>query len=107
MGRHFRSFAIFPCLWLSFEEMFKSLGMDDDARDAVFHQSGNDGNDVYYLLSTTLLYEFIFETVLVPTPRARTPPPPAPPATHCASCTSFDHSSTADPPDVFCGVYHG
>ena len=41
--------------------------MDEAARGAVFHQGGGSQGasegDMYYMLSTTLLYEFVFETV--------------------------------------------
>ena len=65
--RRIRSFAIFPGIWKAFEDLFESLGMEKEAREAVFHQNGGDQSnpetDMYYMLSTTLLYEFILETV--------------------------------------------
>ena len=65
--RIIRSFAIFPGIWEAFEDLFAGLGMKDEAREAVFHQNGGDQSnpeqDMYYMLSTTLLYEFVLETV--------------------------------------------
>jgi len=52
-----------------FEDTFERMGMPDEARKAVFHQNGGSKRDaeldMYYMLSTTLLYEFILETVCI------------------------------------------